>query len=363
MTIFIPEKIRVGYQERSDTYTKKLAYVIYYRKNKLCKETSWQHWRSSSIEPNDFENVPTAGFVLNKKTGDYSSDWGHRMAHVRVYDPRNFEFEITVENLLYILENATSTKGKGLEGEFIYGWDSKDLILIPVDSPDYAGIKGFSSLLTKPEKIFSKDLVLGGTYLTNKQENVIYMGRYMRYVEYSWRGQTGIEEGLHYFFYGEKHGFLTFKSISGRILKVINTEISPEYAEIMDKLESKAYFSPIDESLTKYIPLTWQEFNRGISDYYWGDRFLMLHNNESCYVTVRPEHDSYSLDKTEEKFWHIGNNDWRMHETFEGKLYDETYRRNLTKEDLFNRYNFVKKETYLRNGKLHRLEGVKNVNS
>lgn len=30
MSIYIPKKIKVGYQNRSDTYTKKLAYVIYY---------------------------------------------------------------------------------------------------------------------------------------------------------------------------------------------------------------------------------------------------------------------------------------------------------------------------------------------
>lgn len=29
----------------------------------------------------------------------------------------DFEFEITIENLLYILENANPIKGKGLEGE------------------------------------------------------------------------------------------------------------------------------------------------------------------------------------------------------------------------------------------------------
>lgn len=36
--LFIPEKIKVGYQKRTDTYTNKLAYVIYYdEKNKLRK--------------------------------------------------------------------------------------------------------------------------------------------------------------------------------------------------------------------------------------------------------------------------------------------------------------------------------------
>lgn len=39
--IFIPTKINIGFQERSDTYTGKLAYVIYFdEKGKLRKETS-----------------------------------------------------------------------------------------------------------------------------------------------------------------------------------------------------------------------------------------------------------------------------------------------------------------------------------
>ncbi len=52
MAIFIPTKIKVGYQERKDTYTKKLAYVIYFdEKGKLRKEASWQSWRDKKIEP------------------------------------------------------------------------------------------------------------------------------------------------------------------------------------------------------------------------------------------------------------------------------------------------------------------------
>lgn len=33
-SIYIPKKIRVGYNKRGDTYTKKLAYVIYYDEKK-----------------------------------------------------------------------------------------------------------------------------------------------------------------------------------------------------------------------------------------------------------------------------------------------------------------------------------------
>ena len=44
--IFIPKKIKVGFQNRDDTYTNKLAYVIYYdEKGKLRKQASWESWR------------------------------------------------------------------------------------------------------------------------------------------------------------------------------------------------------------------------------------------------------------------------------------------------------------------------------
>lgn len=41
--LYLPSKIKVGYQKRNNCYTKKLAYVIYYDgKGKLRKEASWE---------------------------------------------------------------------------------------------------------------------------------------------------------------------------------------------------------------------------------------------------------------------------------------------------------------------------------
>lgn len=49
--LFIPSKIKVGFQDRSGTYTGKLAYVIYYdNKNVLRKEKSWESWRDKKID-------------------------------------------------------------------------------------------------------------------------------------------------------------------------------------------------------------------------------------------------------------------------------------------------------------------------
>src|SRR6185437_15163264 len=184
---FIPKKINVGFQERGGTYTGKLAYIIYFdEKGKLRKETSWNGWRDKKIDNEIYDNEPTSGFVLNKKAGGYDTGWNHRQTYVRVYDPRGFEFEITVPNLLYILENATSTKGKGLEGDFVYGWDGKDLVLIPCDSPDWKELVKLNELRHSQKKIGARQLIIGATYRTRQNEEWIYMGKFD---EYGWRGE------------------------------------------------------------------------------------------------------------------------------------------------------------------------------
>lgn len=171
----LPKKIKVGFQERSGTYDGLLAYIIYFdAKGVLRKEKSWESWRSKSIEPKEFDNVPTSGFVLNKKVGGYASGWNHRNTYCRVWDPRGFEFEITLENLLFILQECTSTKGKGLEGQFVYAWDKKDLVLLPVDSEDY---KAVVSLENKKEKITSKNIIVGGSYKSKLSNELVYLGR------------------------------------------------------------------------------------------------------------------------------------------------------------------------------------------
>lgn len=189
MTIYIPKKIRVGFQEREGCYTGKLAYVICYGKDgKIRKEKSWEGWRNKAIDPIEASNEPMDGFVLNKKAGDYSSRWGGRQAYARVHDPRGFEFEITIDNLLFILENCNSYPGKALEGQFVYAWEGKDLFLLPANCPDYQDMKAFSEL--KERKISPKKIKPGHEYLDKSNVKYIALGKckwYKLYGEYEWR--------------------------------------------------------------------------------------------------------------------------------------------------------------------------------
>jgi hypothetical protein len=343
-TIFLPKTINVGFQNRTDTYTKKLAYVIYFdQKGKLRKEASWNSWRDNKIEPKQFDNVPTSGFVLNKKVGGYKTDWNPRQTYVRIYDPRDFEFEITVPNLLYILENTNSIKGKGLEGEFVYGWDGTELLLIPVSSPDYIEITNYSNMISKPESILGKDLILGGIYKTNKNENWIYLGKFMKYNDVSYNNNYKKPLGLHYYFQREESkAYETIKSLSGRIVKLVSAEPVSNYAELMEELEHHKIYSPIDESKNEYVPLAIEEFKKLIENYYYGPLLYFYYQGEILSSSIKKNYDNkyqfnfngyYNFDNGRE-FYNL-----------------EKYNA-YSLEEIFNKFQFLKQNQYLLNGKL-----------
>jgi len=228
----IPGKINIGFQERADTYTGKLAFVVYTDdKGTLRKERSWNGWRDQKIAPEEYENVPTDGFVLNKKTGDYRGHFGGRQAWLRIYDPRGFEFEIDVDNLVLILEECSSIKGKGLEGEFVYAWDKAKLLLLPVSSQEYKNSVEFKTA-TK-EKVKKADIKEGFCFVTKDNEKVMYLGR-MPY--WSWHFNTFKSENKHIFarLNESKDKYLVAKNFT-KILSKAGNEASPAFADMYEE--------------------------------------------------------------------------------------------------------------------------------
>jgi len=285
-TIFLPKTIKVGYQNRSDTYTGQLAYVIYYdQKNVLRKAKSWESWRDDKIEPQEFANEPTSGFVLNKKVGDYSSGWDHRKSYCRIYDPRNYEFEITIENLLYILENASSIKGKGLEGEFVYGWNNKDIILIPVESPDYKELSELNNLRHEKKKFDGKNLILGGTYKSNSNNELIYLGRF-------YENNNDSKETKTYFFYDRNANYRkinSIKSLTGNIIDIIDGNCVEDYSDLMDELLKSDSYSSREPKNDTFLDYTFEEFEKLLEkNSYW-------HNK--CYVKIDNKYVKYYIER------------------------------------------------------------------
>jgi hypothetical protein len=337
--IFIPETIKVGFQERSDTYTKKLAYVIYIdEKGKVRKEASWNSWRDKKIEAADFSNVPTSGFVLNKKAGGYSTGWNHRQTYVRVYDPRNFEFEITVPNLLYILENTNSIKGKGLEGEFVYGWDGSDLILVPTESPDYTELAELNKLRHNKPKFNGKDLIIGATYKSNDNIDLIYLGRF-----YEANGEN--KESKAYFFYnnsGKYYKIQHYKSLTNNILDMVDDKCVDNYSSLMDELSKSSYYSEREPSKDEYVYYTLDEFKHGFSSTYsYGDSFF-IDDGEKLFITKYRSSWYYSNNY---------NDKYNVYDSYRNKK-NEQVLTEATLETIFTKYKPKYLVTYKSNGEL-----------
>lgn len=261
--LIIPQKLKAGFNVRDDTYSKRLAYVIYQdSKKKWRRKVSWEGWRQKEGESKgriwnpktreytetgekygeevrvvEFDNTPTSGFVLNKKVGGDSNGWNHRNTYCRVWDPRNWEFEISLENLLFILQETDSMKGKGLIGDFCYSYHGKDLVLLPCGSIDYQKSQKFTVLQTR--KVSAKSLIPGAIYKTKKEGDVTYIGR-LDWVEnkYDYRSDSikRLPKKQHIFHEGGgfyEGGFFPKSSVD--FLAECVQENSPDFAELAEK--------------------------------------------------------------------------------------------------------------------------------
>lgn len=265
--LFIAPKIKVGFQKRTDTYTEMLAYVVYYDlKGILRKEKSWESWRDKNIDPVEFDNVPTEGFVLNKNVGGGRSHWDARQEYVRVYDPRNFEFEITVPNLLFILKECDCSRGKGLEGKFVYAWSGTTLVLLPASSEEYKKSAGYTSLQGKT--ILAKELIRGTPYLTLKQEKWIYLDRRIKHnVVNGYRSNKPVE--MMYVFWDEAHSNFVFQKDVKKLASVISDAIVPDYAELVEKYDKSLHGSAPVRLFTQEQPAWNHDPNRYWNPHEW----------------------------------------------------------------------------------------------
>lgn len=359
--MFLPKEIKVGFQERGGTYTGKLAYVVYIdEKGVLRKEKSFESWRDQKIDAEQYTNEPMSGFVLNKKAGGYDTGWNHRKTYVRIYDPRGFEFEISVENLLYILDNTSSIIGKGLEGEFVYAWDGKDLVLLPVNAPEYEGLKQLNETRFEQNYVKAKDLKVGATYLTKNNSKIVFLGKFDEF-EYGWRG-TGAskKEKKQFYFVGSNKGknnsysYNTHPSITRKLIQVVDENPHPELAEMFDELESLKCYSPIDDERTERKAMSLESF----LDYFKIRRYggsVIAENGKEYRINIHSRDNTVSFDGEYKEVLAGRNflgravvNNERMTNSYQGKEYKVE-----TLEDVFNILNPHETHYYLSNGRFH----------
>lgn len=385
-TIYVPNKIKVGFNKRSDTYTGKLAYVIYYdEKGKLRKETSWNSWRDKNIDPEEYDNEPTSGFVLNKKVGDYSGDWGnHRQAYCRIYDPRGFEFEITINNLLFILEHCTCCPGKGLEGDFVYGWDGKDLVLLPTNSPDYIEIEKYSKRINDHKTFKGKDLIVGATYLTKDNEEWIYMGRFDKWdchhsyyygnryscyrngwdnkdVDDSWIKDSyancaykNENRGKHYWFICPERTWKydrikTFRSLSTKIIDVVDEKCVQNYTDLYAELEKDDSFSPIDYSKDEVYEMEYESFDERVKHINEWPYWIKLYSKILNQFVELHYGEYYNEQRNPDKKWYIKYYDDRSSRYFT----TEQCKKYTSAREAYDNICPLERKRYLANGNIY----------
>jgi hypothetical protein len=269
--LLVPDKIKVGYNKREETYTGHLAYVIYYdHAGVLKKEKSWEGWRNKDIQANDYANEPTEGFVLNRGVGGarYSYGWNARNEYVRVYDPRGFEIEITVANVLFILSQGACSPGKGLEGKFVYAWNKDRIVLLPVASQDYQNCKNYTKL--QATTLTAKELVHGASYTTKKQIVITYVGYFNYYFIVDFSGNVPRKKAdskgfvkIHVFWDGEK--FVYIKNV--KEISIRNGDsIDPDYANLVDKYNKSPHGSKVVKFSLEDVPESIKNLNESSDD-------------------------------------------------------------------------------------------------
>ncbi len=247
--LYIPKKIRIGFQTRDDTFTGKLAYVIYFDdKNVLRKETSWEGWRDKKIPYIDIDNVPTNGFILNKGVQRYGYHHNSGRSVIRIHDPREFEFEISIDNLVGLLMNYDVSK-RDIQGECVFAWAGKDLVLLPVNSVEYQSSQKYTEKQAK--KISTKDLVKGRTYSQKKSNKLLkYLG-YFEWFEltgyYSDINRKSVSKGKKHIFYDEDYNF-SIPSVT-TFADCESEDIDQKYTTAFEKFEKTVHSSALDKIL------------------------------------------------------------------------------------------------------------------
>ena len=245
--LIVPEDVVVGFQKRSDTYSGLLAFITYRDKDgKTKQKNSWERWRNQQIQAAIFDNEPTSGFVLNKKVGG-GGGWSRRDTWARIYDPRGFEFEISISNLFFILQECSSIKGKGLEGEFVYAWDRQKVILLPTSCPEYQASQEHTRL--QYSELTEEDMEAGCLYRNKEGKELIYLGRERYYYLHSkfcyktWKTLPPKQR------YTNKHIFV---ALDGEQYGFAGTTspywVQPDFKHLADRLTQ----DPVPEFAAKY---------------------------------------------------------------------------------------------------------------
>ncbi len=162
--IKFPEKYYVGLQKQRFSREDNLRMLGFATPNTgdyafKKRKASVDGWSEKDLTPLDMENKPTHGFKIVDAVSRYSTS----NKKFRVEDPRGFELEIDVYNLLEIIEKHTIVQGAIME-PMLWGRFGGDNYLISGNSAEY------KHHLSGPKV----GALAAGIWMKNKAGNILY---------------------------------------------------------------------------------------------------------------------------------------------------------------------------------------------
>jgi hypothetical protein len=194
-----------------------------------------------------------------------------------------------VPNLLFILKECDCSRGKGLEGKFVYAWEGTELILLPVSSEDYINSQNYTLLQTQSVK--AKDLVPGSSYITKKQEVLTYVGKY----DYFTIGRADYKStpasSKQYVWWDGKQNVFTkdVKTIAG----IVQPDTVPDLAELVQNYLNSIHGSRVCELFLKNKPKS-----RCVKkDQCWASEYPWFYQDtDGSYIECHSCYTGYKID-------------------------------------------------------------------
>jgi hypothetical protein len=162
--IKFPEKYYVGFQKQRYSREENFRMLGFATPNTgdyafKKRKASVDGWSEKDLTPLNMENKPTHGFKIVDAVSRYSTS----NKKFRVEDPRGFELEIDVYNLLEIIEKHTIVQGAIME-QMIWGRFNGDNYLVSGNSAEYKHHVSGAKV----------GALTAGIWMKNKAGNVLY---------------------------------------------------------------------------------------------------------------------------------------------------------------------------------------------
>lgn len=189
------------------------------------------------------KNIPQKGFSINKNT--YSeADYKSYVDGVTIFDPRGFEFSISIGNFLHLVRNNVIDHGE-IVAECILSWSVKGtLVLLTTNSVGYKEALEYTQ--KQHLKFDAEDLKKGLTYFTkNSKDPIVYLGRFkfnnpdkFTYIEKEMGFSFNPSKQLRHVFYNRKSNKFINIMIGKNIAGILDNETCIDINEILEQFKN-----------------------------------------------------------------------------------------------------------------------------